>query len=64
MKSYSNSTLLFQPIPCKPLYFDVAREHIEFPDLSSKLNQGGGGESEGGQKQGWLGGWLGWGAKK
>jgi len=54
----------FQPIPCKPLYFDVAREHIEFPDLSSKLNQGGGGESEGGQKQGWLGGWLGWGAKK
>lgn len=53
----------FQPIPCKPLYFDVAREHIDFPDLSAKLNQGGQ-DGQGGQKQGWLGGWLGWGAKK
>jgi len=53
----------FQPIPCKPLYFDVAREHIDFPDLSAKLGQG---REDGGagQKQGWLGGWLGWGSKK
>jgi len=52
----------FQPIPCKPLYFDLAREHLEFPDLEEKINQG---QKQGGQKQGWLGGWLGgWGGKK
>jgi len=53
----------FEPIPCKPLYFDLAREHIEFPDLESKVNQG---QKQGaGQKQaGWLDGWLGWGGKK
>lgn len=26
-----------QPIPCKPLYFDLAFNMIEFPDLSEKL---------------------------
>ena len=52
----------FQPIPCKPLYFNLAREHLEFPDLQSKANQG---QKPGAQgKQGWLGGWLGWGGKK
>jgi len=51
----------FQPIPCKPFYFNLAREHLEFPDLESKINQG---QKQGQQKQGWLGGWLGWGGKK
>lgn len=52
----------FQPIPCKPLFFDLAREHLAFPSLEDKLVQPG----QGGQKQGgWLGGWLGgWGGKK
>ena len=50
----------FQPIPCKPAYFDLAQEHLDFPNLEAKINQG----QEQGQKQGWLGGWLGGGAKK
>ena len=59
----------FQPIPCKPLYFDLAREHLEFPNLESKLKSGAkAGDASGagqGGSSGWLGGWLGgWGGKK
>ena len=48
----------FESIPCKPLFFDLAINHLEMPALESKL----GGQEEG-QKAG-LGGWLfGWGNK-
>lgn len=51
----------FTPIPCKPLFYDVALYHVEMPDLDHKLEktpaQAGGGLG------GWLGGW-GWGGKK
>jgi signal recognition particle subunit SRP68 len=56
----------FEPIPNKPLFFDLAREQISFPKLDSKVSSSGGGA--GGQQQGgsgWLGGWLGgWGGGK
>jgi len=50
----------FSPIPCKPLFFDIALNHVEFPSLDDKLESesakaGGGG----------LSGWIwGWGGKK
>ena len=51
----------FQPIPCKPLFFDLAREHISFPDLQDKMKKPGQDEKQAGS-----GGWLGWvwGSKK
>lgn len=49
----------FEPIPCKPLFFDLAINHLEMPDLGPKLAA----EKEG-AKAG-LGGWIwGWGGKK
>lgn len=52
----------FEPVPCKPLFFDLAREQVAFPDLEKKI---GAANKEGGQgaSGGWLGGWLGWGKK-
>merc|ERR1712203_68420 len=49
----------FSPIPCKPLFFDIALNHVEFPSLDDKLvtedsKAGAGGLS------GWIWGW-GWG---
>jgi len=29
----------FEPIPCKPLFFDLAFNQIEFPSLDDKLEQ-------------------------
>merc|ERR1712029_1222246 len=53
----------FESIPCKPLFFDLAREHVEFPDLEKKVG-GGPGAPSGGQKGGWgLGSWMPWGKK-
>ena len=52
------------PLPCKPLFFDLAREQLTFPDdLASKLKvkdsaDGSSGQT-GGASGGWLGGWLG-----
>ena len=57
----------FEPIPCKPLFFDLAREHVEFPSLDKKISGPGGtgGSATQGASGGWLGGWLGgWGGKK
>ena len=31
----------FSPIPCKPLFFDIALNHVEFPSLDHKLESGG-----------------------
>ena len=55
----------FTPIPCKPLFFDLAREQLTFPNLEAKLASPGKGKNAGtagGASGGWLGGWLGgWG---
>lgn len=29
----------FQPIPCKPLFFDLALNHVAFPPLEDKVEQ-------------------------
>ena len=48
-----------EPIPCKPLFFDLAMNHLKMPSLASKLET----KKEGDQKAG-LGGWIwGWGKK-
>jgi len=51
----------FSPIPCKPLFYDVALYHVEMPSLDHKLGSTESGASSGGLG-GWLGGW-GWGKK-
>jgi len=51
----------FSPIPCKPLFYDIALYHVEFPSLDHKLKTEGG-AGQGGGLGGWLGGW-GWGKK-
>ena len=56
----------FTPIPCKPLFFDLAREQLAFPSLEDKVAspKQGGGQGQGGSG-GWLGGWLGgWGGQQ
>jgi len=50
----------FQPIPCKPLFFDLALNHVELPDLEDRLEQ-----RKAGGLTGLVKGWLwGGGAKK
>ncbi|XP_005095134.1 signal recognition particle subunit SRP68 [Aplysia californica] len=49
----------FEPIPCRPLFFDLALNHIEFPSLEDKLEAqkkaaGGGGGGLTGMVKGWL----------
>lgn len=46
----------FRPIPCKPLFFDLALNHVEFPSLEDRLEQKKGGGITG-FVRGWLGGW-------
>ncbi|XP_074647585.1 signal recognition particle subunit SRP68-like [Tubulanus polymorphus] len=48
----------FQPIACKPLFFDLALNHLEFPSLDDKVEQ-----KRGGGITGFVKGWL-WGSKK
>ena len=50
----------FSPIACKPLFYDIALYHVEFPSLDDKLDSGSAGGAGG--LSGWLGGW-GWGEK-
>lgn len=50
----------FSPIPCKPLFYDLALYHLEMPSLEEKLASSGSGG--GAASKGWFGGW--WGGKK
>ena len=50
----------FSPIACKPLFYDIALYHVEFPSLDEKLDSGS--AAGAGGLSGWLGGW-GWGKK-
>ncbi|OQR72147.1 signal recognition particle 68 kDa protein-like [Tropilaelaps mercedesae] len=50
----------FEPTPCKPLFFDLAFNHVTFPDLTHEMEarkdtQQGAGLT--GLVKGWLGGW-------
>lgn len=49
----------FKPIPCRPLFFDLALNHVEMPSLESKLEQ----KKAAGGLTGMVKGWL-WGGKK
>ena len=49
----------FQPIPCKPLFFDLALSHVSFPSLEDKLEQ----KKQAGGLTGFVKGWL-WGGSK
>lgn len=58
-----------EPIPCKPLFFDLALNYIEFPALDHKMDQSakggkGGAQDEGKGISGLVKGFLGWGGKK
>lgn len=54
-----------EPIPCKPLFFDLALNYIEFPSLEHKMDQSAkGGQDEGKGISGLVKGFLGWGGKK
>lgn len=49
----------FEPIPCRPLFFDLALNHVQFPSLDDKLDQqkkaaGAGGGGLTGIVKGWL----------
>ena len=58
----------FEPIPCRPLFFDLALNHIDFPSLEDKLESsqkkqaGAGGGGLSGFVKGWL--WGGGGSEK
>ncbi|XP_066263873.1 signal recognition particle subunit SRP68-like [Branchiostoma lanceolatum] len=46
----------FQPIPCKPLFFDLALNHVEFPSLQDRLAE----QKKGGGIANMVKGWF-WG---
>ncbi|CAG0878865.1 unnamed protein product [Darwinula stevensoni] len=52
----------FQPIPCKPLFFDLALNHIQFPSLEDKLEAPKEGSKTG--ISGFVRGLWGWGGSK
>ena len=49
----------FEPIPCRPLFFDLALNHVDFPSLDDKLEQTQK-KAAGGGLTGLVKGWL-WG---
>ena len=50
----------FQPIPCKPLFFDIALNQVELPSLDDKLEQK---AAAAGGITGFIKGWWGGGKK-
>ncbi|XP_063961502.1 signal recognition particle subunit SRP68-like [Lytechinus pictus] len=52
----------FKPVPCKPLFFDIALNHLEFPSLEEKLETNKAANAKGGIG-GFLSGWWGGGKK-
>lgn len=51
----------YRAVPCKPLFFDLALNHIRFPNLDEEINANAPKAGLTGMVKGWLGGW---GAKK
>ncbi|KDR24278.1 signal recognition particle subunit SRP68 [Zootermopsis nevadensis] len=50
-----------QPIPCKPLFFDLAFNFVEFPSLEDKIEAAAGGKKGGAGLTGFVKGLWGWG---
>ena len=55
-----------EPVPCKPLFFDLAFNHIDFPSLDDKVEskKAAGNDAAGGLTGLVKGLWSGWGSKK
>lgn len=55
-----------EPIPCKPLFFDLALNFVEFPSLDDKIDASTSGKGKQQQQQqgisGFVKGFLGWGS--
>lgn len=49
----------FKAIPCRPLFFDLALNHLEMPNLADKMEQKKAASGLTGMVRGWL-----WGGKK
>jgi signal recognition particle subunit SRP68 len=49
----------FEPIPAKPLFFDLALSLVQFPSLADKVEQ----KQQAGGITGYIKGWLPWGKK-
>lgn len=53
-----------EAIPCKPLFFDLALNFVEFPSLADKVETKGGAGPGGAGISGFVKGFLGWGGDK
>jgi signal recognition particle subunit SRP68 len=51
-----------RPIPCKPLFFDLAFNFVEFPSLENKIEAAAGGKKGGAGLTGFVKGLWGWGS--
>lgn len=49
------------PVSCKPLFFDLALNHISFPSLAENMESK---KAAGAGLTGFVKGFLGWGGKK
>lgn len=47
----------YEPTPAKPLFFDLALNHIKFPSLDAEIDEGKAKSGLTGMVKGWLGGW-------
>lgn len=48
-----------QPIACKPLFFDLAYNHVQMPDVSHKIAKEEKKAGISGFMKSWIGGWTG-----
>lgn len=47
----------YETTPAKPLFFDLALNHIQFPSLEEEINADKAKSGLTGMVKGWLGGW-------
>lgn len=48
-----------KPIPCKPLFYDLAANHVDFPSVSHKVESQEKKAGLSGFVKSWIGGWGG-----
>jgi signal recognition particle subunit SRP68 len=54
----------FEPVPCKPLFFDIALGMVQFPNLDDRIEKKKESGAPGGGLSGFVKGWLWGGGKK
>lgn len=52
-----------EPVPAKPLFYDLALNYVEMPSLQEKLDDGKGQQKQGASISGFVKGLWGWGKK-